>query len=476
MQNKQLAKILRNRPEKYPHELEKRYGRVLNSIMEVWGGPEAESYFYRLLVDERGGRTGFPAKVAEEIFFLNELHALLFHSSGATTTPLGETERIAKADARSKEFRAALEARGIEFVPPEFFRCVSGGDMSAVVLFINAGMGLESRNEQGWTPLMVALFEGREDIALFLIKKGANINFSDRSGYRPIHWAAYKGYSTVIREIALRGADVNTTTHFGWPPLLQAAARGHANAVETLIELGAQVNAHDNEGWTALHKACSNDDRTVVQALLTHGAKVNAAYRDGTTALHLATRLGHKVLVAMLLKAGANPNVSDNNGTTPLHLAARHRDITVISLLLESKAAVSPQDQHGATPLMHAVEAGAMGVIKLLIGAGARIEETLAVHDAERENDNTDRPQLSRVLSTAANLIRTSDRLMRRGSYRLHQFVANSDIAAVQREIANGADVNAVGPNGMTPLQIAASLGNIALWGLLVEHRASQAK
>lgn len=476
MNNKKLAKILRNRPEKYPYELERQYKRVLDRIIELWGSEEASHYFYGLLVDERGDRAGFPPKVAEEIFFLNELHTMLFGNRGHTRSNLGETERILKADAKAQQFRAILESRGIKFVPPDFFRCVSSGDASAVVLFVNAGMGLETRNEQGWTPLMVALFEGREEIALFLIKKGANIHFSDRSGYRPIHWAAYQGYGNVIREIVTRGADVHANTNFGWPPLLQAAARGHEKAVDTLIELGANVNVQDNEGWTALHKACGNDDRDMAHFLITQGASIDATHRDGTTALHIATRNSYNVLAALLLKAGANPNVADHKGVTPLHLAASQRNTTLTTLLLESHALPSPKDERRATPLMWAVEAGALNIIRHLISAGAHIGETLWVRTMEDEDEPADRPHLGRVLSTAASLIRTSDKLVRRSNFRLHQSVALSDVLAVQREIANGADVNAVGPDGMTPLQIAASRGDLRLWGLLVAKRASLMK
>lgn len=476
MQNKQLAKVLRNRPEKYPHQLEQHYGRVLDRIMELWGSAEADRYFFDLLVDERGNRAGFPPKVAEEIFFLSEMHALLYRVKAEAKASLGETERIIRAEEKAKEFRAALESRGIKFVPTEFFRCVSAGDVSAVVLFVNAGMGIDTQNEQGWTPLMVALFEGREEVALFLIKKGASVHFSDRSGYRPIHWAAFQGYSTVIQEIASRGGDVNANTNFAWTPLLQAATRGHARAVETLLALGANVNGQDNEGWTPLHKACSNDHRDVVRLLLKHGSSVDAAHCDGMTALHIAVRLGHKVLAALLLKAGASANRADQNGVTPLHLAAGQRDMTLTDILLGSGAAVSPTDQRGATPLVWAVEAGALAVIRRLIGAGARIEETLVPRAAEREAAASGRFQVGRVLSTAANLIRSPEILVRGGGSRLHEYVARNDIAGVQHEIANGANVDAIGPNGMTPIEMAAAQGNINLWGVLVEQRAARMK
>jgi tankyrase len=140
VKNKRLAKLVRNRPEKYPYELERHYERVLDRIMDVWGSATAEQYFLDLLVDKRGDREGFPLKVAEEIFFLSELHVLMHPTKGKARIE-DETQRLVKADRRTQEFRATLEQRGLKFVPTDLFRCVSGGNLSSVVLFVNAGMG-----------------------------------------------------------------------------------------------------------------------------------------------------------------------------------------------------------------------------------------------------------------------------------------------------------------------------------------------
>jgi ankyrin repeat protein len=469
MKHKRLAKLVRNRPEKYPHELERHFERVLDRIMALWGTADAEQYFLDLLVDARGTRSGFPVKVAEEIYFLSELHSLTFNDRGEARIG-GETQRLARADQRTADFRAVLEERGFKFVPTEMFACISKGDLANVVMFVNAGMSVDTLNDRGWTPLMVALFEGQEKVALFLIKRGADPFFCDPTGYRPIHWAAFHGYVTVIRELARRGANLNIKTDFGWPPLLQAAARGYAAAVDTLLESGAHVDVTDEEGWTALHKACANGHEDVVAVLLLHGAKRDPVHLDGKTPLHLAIDVGQRVIAAILLRAGADAGLADNEGVTALHIAAGQNDVALIDLLLASGARCSARDHHGVTPLVRAVKAGAVAAIRRLLAAGATIDETL-----EARADPDAAPGYSGPGGHGAPSAKrgtTGIKLRRR--YRLHECVARNDFLGVRTEIGNGVDPNAVGPDGMTPLEIAAACGHHIMWGVLIDLGAGR--
>lgn len=470
MQNKRLAKLVRNRPEKYPYELEKHYERVLERILSVWGTPQAEQCFLDLLVDGRGSRSGFPVKVAEEIYFLSELHSLSFDSKGATRIG-SETLRLVKAEQRTAEFRAVLEDRGFKFVPSEMFCCISKGDLANVVMFVNAGMGVDTLNERGWTPLMVALFEGQEKVALFLIRRGADPFFSDSTGYQPIHWAAFHGYVSVIRELAGRRVNLNARTRFGWSPVLQAAARGYAAAVDTLIELGANKDICDEEGWTALHKAVANGHEAVVAVLQIHGVQLNPCHSDGKTPLHIAIELGQRVIAATLLKAGADAGAADKGGVTPLHIAAEKNDVALIDLLLASRAARSARDQRGVTPLLRAVETGATAAIRRLLAAGARIDETL---DARVEDNVIALPRLGRVSSVISTATRVAKGMNLRRRHRLHEYVASNDFLAVRMEINRGVDPNIVGPDGMTPLEIAAAHGHRQMWGVLIDLGAGR--
>jgi uncharacterized protein len=470
MKNKRLAKLVRNRPEKYPHELERNYERVFERIMDAWGTARADQIFLDLLVDVRGTRHGFPVKVAEEIYFLSELHSLTFDSKGEARIA-DEALRITKADERTREFRAVLEERGFKFVPSELFCCISSGDLANVVMFVNAGMEVDTLNEQGWTPLMVALFEGQEKVALFLIRKGADPFFIDPTGYRPIHWAAFQGYVSVIHELVERRVGLDVKTNFGWTPLLQAASRGYTTTVDTLATLGADVNLRDNEGWTPLHKACANGHEEVVSVFLLHGAKVDARHPDGRTALHIAVEHGHDAIVGMLLAAGADVKATDANGATALHIAAARNDIAVIDRLLSAGARRSLRDRHGVTPLMYAVEAGAVAAIRRFIAAGAEIAETLEARAIDRQAVPGRTGHFGRVAAGAARLVRSIG-VGRRD--RLHDYVARNDFLRVRSEVARGADPNAMGPDGLTPLEIAAANGHHNMWGVLIDLGAGR--
>lgn len=470
--NEQFAEVFRTRPEKYPDLLEKGFPRILAKIAKIWGTDKANEYFIELLVDKRGTRKGFPQKVAEEIFFLSELHTLLYRGESLGTVQVwSDSQRITQAETKTHEFRQALEARSIKFIAPEFFARISRGDMSTVVLFVNAGMDIDTPNEQGWTPLMVALFEGHEEVALFLIKKGANVNFSDRSGYQPVHWAAFKAYTTVIDEIVTRSGDVNAQTDYGWTALLQAASLGHVATVDCLLRHGAQPNSRDKEGAAAIHKAASNDHADVARALVRGGAARNLEGTDRMTPLHIAARLGYDDTVEALLEIGCSQATKDARGATPLHLAAGNNHIVVLEQLITLKPSISPRDKEGATPLVYAVRSGAIDAARRLVRAGAKIRETVDIAVPEMETPANG--GFGRMLVGAAGALNVFDNAAR-ASNKLQRLIDRNDVDGVKRLIGKSVDINARYADGRTPLEHAANRDYDQIWWLLVDGGAGK--
>lgn len=56
-----------------PVQTSARYPHIMNRIALLWDSPKlAERYFDELLIDDRGGRQGFPLNVLSELFTLKQ--------------------------------------------------------------------------------------------------------------------------------------------------------------------------------------------------------------------------------------------------------------------------------------------------------------------------------------------------------------------------------------------------------------------
>ena len=146
------------------------------------------------------------------------------------------------------------------------------GDLPAIDAALAADADMISRRTRdGWTPLHLACFFGREDAAMLLVDSGAPINAFSTNATRntPLH-------------AALAGACV---------PAL----------VKRLIMAGADVEASGEHGYTPLHVAASRGDETLCDLLIARGAKPHATMDDGTTPAQLATARGFPELAEKLI-------------------------------------------------------------------------------------------------------------------------------------------------------------------------------
>jgi hypothetical protein len=71
------AERMKERPDPWPI-VERAYPRIAAYIREHWGKRALDDYFSKLVIDERGGRQGFPMDVLWAIMEVARLHAAQF--------------------------------------------------------------------------------------------------------------------------------------------------------------------------------------------------------------------------------------------------------------------------------------------------------------------------------------------------------------------------------------------------------------
>ncbi len=312
--DQKLLSILGGSTEHYPYALERKYPRIFSTLMLLWDSPEIEPYFVKLMVNERFDREGFPSDVAAEIVHLSLIHASqsrqvekkpdVWSADARMFSNFGANNNSGRYDVAwpkiSHETTLAIQETGVPCNKEGYFKAASTGNVTALRLFLESGVHLDMRNEDGWTILMFVVYHDFSELAKLLIQKGARVDTSEHGGNTPLHWAAFAGHSECCKILVEAGADVDARSNFGWTPLYQAVARNHLVVAAYLIAHRADVNASAKDGQTPLHKAAATGAVEVVKLLLSHDADPSRKNTLGETPLALAIKNNQDEVIALL--------------------------------------------------------------------------------------------------------------------------------------------------------------------------------
>ena len=192
--------------------------------------------------------------------------------------------------------------------------------------------------------------------------------------------AARKRDLSAVRSLLNQKADVNAPQADGGTALQWASYWGDLETAELLIRSGANVNAADDYGVTPLTLACTNGNNAMVETLLKAGADPNTVLPAGETALMTCARSNSVQAVKSLLDSGANVNAKESRqGQTALMWAVAQKHPAVAQVLIDRGADVHARSHGGFTPLLFAARTGDVDSARILLGAGANVNEGMAV-------------------------------------------------------------------------------------------------
>jgi uncharacterized protein len=308
---------------------------------------------------------------------------------------------------------------------------------------------------QGQTPLMYAAAYDRGEVAALLIEAGADVDavtpvsaLPERlpavryfveipmAGLTPVMFAARHGALSSLRALIEAGADLDATTPEGFSPIVIALDNLHFDAAKMLVEAGANPNGG---GLFAVVEARNRvnyvgdiqvptgaeDSLELLELMLSHGAD-------------LMDRMPQPLLDRDSRFLAPPPKITD----VALIRAARSSDIDAMRVLIDG----------GADPTLHDEARGGMSPM-IAVMTGPELPQLI-----EAEPRPTEEEAIAAIgfLMDQGVDPATADNA---GATVLHMAALRAFPELIRQMAANGADINVVDGEGLTPLDYA--LGNL---------------
>lgn len=326
-------------------------------------------------------------------------------------------------------------------------------------ILIDAGANVTVKNEEDSTALIYAARNGCVNILTDLIRSGAQVN-EPCNDLTPLMVAILADQENCIKELIAQGADVNINTK-ELSPLIAAILGKNMNILQMLIDAGANINQKGSGNYTpiagldyipAIKKLLAAgaiiDDIVVINVIEQGQADVlkefipfidiNKKMEDDCTFLAFAVHYGHINIIKALINAGADLNAKDQNGYTALMQAARSGNLSAITELIKAGADIEA-DCEGLTALFRAITPGKIDAMEMLISAGANINAKTTI-----------------------------------GITVLMHAIIYGHLDIIQKLINEGADVNAKDKQGNTVLTYAKFIHNTKIQKMLEDAGAKE--
>lgn len=158
------------------------------------------------------------------------------------------------------------------------------------------GADMTARDEDGRSPLHVAVDVGNESVVWLLLKEKSAYDMGNTTG--PV---SSRRHDLEVVQMLLKVVHViQSVISANGTALHWAATHGHEEVVRLLTEGGADIESINETGMTALHCSALNEHERVVQLLLDEGAGPNAVACNRVSEVRFTTSRGYEALTRLL--------------------------------------------------------------------------------------------------------------------------------------------------------------------------------
>ncbi|MFO2464649.1 ankyrin repeat domain-containing protein [Pseudomonas sp. 15FMM2] len=142
-----------------------------------------------------------------------------------------------------------------------YFDAARRGDVDMLNTFIESGYSLNTRDEKGYTALILASYHGQGAFVERLLAAGADACAQDQRGNTALMGAIFKGELTIARRLLATDCNPDQRNGAGQTAAMYAGLFKRVELLDALEEKGADLNAEDPVGNSASRLA-SGEIRT----------------------------------------------------------------------------------------------------------------------------------------------------------------------------------------------------------------------
>jgi ankyrin repeat protein len=379
------------------------------------------------------------------------------------------------------------------------FEACKAGRLDMARFLLERGANIERENHYGETCMFHAVWSGDQDLVRFLIEKGAKVNVMDKTGATPLEIAVRSDQEEMVTTLVEAGADVNAEVDETSNVLELAVRQGSEEIVKILSSHGAQYpqELDESEEWTLFVKKeistaarsgnldqamelldeltdeqARNSNASIVLDCAVERKDVNAARHiiahfpqiDAQDALAIAVHNRDMDMVKLIVDSNLwdGKKVKDSfSCVSAFKAVARTGKVDMFNFLQKHSRDLQTNPDLGHTLLEISGLRGHLKLVKKLLNLGYGRESGklngsgMRVLRSAVEEDNG---QFINWLLSEGNV--GEEELGNLKDSFLVIVATRNNIALAKKLIDSGADINARGRNGVTPLIKASNLGH----------------
>lgn len=151
------------------------------------------------------------------------------------------------------------------------FEAARLGRVDMIAPLLKAGVDIDGTDKRGFTPLILAAYNGQMPAVEALLAAGADACKPDAGqGNTALMGVAFKGDDAIAARLLQTRCDVNARNKAGQTALMMAALFGRTGQIDMLLKAGADRTLADATGRTAASVAAAQGNTEMAQALSAH--------------------------------------------------------------------------------------------------------------------------------------------------------------------------------------------------------------